>query len=121
MAEKAHALWYTGPGRAQIQGAVLGPLASGAVRIRAAHGAISRGTESVVAAGRVPPSEFQRMRAPYMAGSFPFPVKYGYATVGIVGLGPAPRVGRGVFALHPHQTVFDLPAEGAVWCGCSAN
>ncbi len=28
--------------------------------------------------------EFERMRAPFMAGDFPFPVKYGYATVGVV-------------------------------------
>ena len=34
--------------------------------------------------GRVPVSEFERMRAPFMAGDFPFPVKYGYATVGRV-------------------------------------
>jgi NADPH:quinone reductase-like Zn-dependent oxidoreductase len=114
MAETAQALWYTGPGTAQIQDEALGPLANGMVRIRARHGAISRGTEALVAAGRVPPSEFQRMRAPFMAGSFPFPVKYGYATVGTVERGPATLVGRTVFALHPHQTLFDLPAEAAV-------
>jgi threonine dehydrogenase-like Zn-dependent dehydrogenase len=83
-------------------------------RVRALHGALSRGTESLVAAGRVPEGEFQRMRAPFMAGSFPFPVKYGYATVGRVEAGPAGLVGRSVFALHPHQTLFDLPAEAAV-------
>lgn len=107
MAETAQALWYVGPGKAQIQGESLGHLADGAVRIRALHGAISRGTESLVAAGRVPPSEYERMRAPFMAGAFPFPVKYGYATVGIV-------EGCPVFTLHPHQTLFDLPADAAV-------
>ena len=60
----------------------LGPLADGEVRVRALYGAISRGTEALIAAGRVPASEFQRMRAPFMGGTFPFPVKYGYATVG---------------------------------------
>jgi hypothetical protein len=106
--ETARALWYVGPGRAQIQEEALGSPAAGAVRIRATHGAISRGTESLVAAGRVPPSEFQRMRAPFMAGEFPFPVKYGYATVGTLDNGAS------VFALHPHQTVFDVPAVAAV-------
>ena len=33
---------------------------------------------------RCRPSEFDRMRAPFMAGTFPFPVKYGYAAVGRV-------------------------------------
>jgi hypothetical protein len=114
MAERAQALWYTGPGRAEIQHEALGPLVNGAVRIRATHGSISRGTEALVAAGHVPVSEHQRMRAPFMAGSFPFPVKYGYATVGTVEMGPPALVGRSVFALHPHQTVFDLPAEAAI-------
>ncbi len=84
------------------------------MRVRALHGAISRGTEALIAAGRVPPSEFQRMRAPFMAGDFPFPVKYGYATVGTIERGPAGTIGRTVFALHPHQTRFDLPAEAAL-------
>ena len=46
------------------------------------YGAISRGTEALVFAGRVPASEHERMRAPFMGGRFPFPVKYGYAAVG---------------------------------------
>jgi len=108
MAETARALWYVGPGLMQIQEELLASPAAGTVRIRATHGAISRGTESLVAAGRVPPSEFQRMRAPFMAGAFPFPVKYGYATVGTL------DGGASVFALHPHQTLFDVPAEAAV-------
>jgi hypothetical protein len=114
MAATAQALWYVGPGRALIQDEELGPPSDGAVRIRAMYGAISRGTESLVAAGHVPPSEFLRMRAPFMGGSFPFPVKYGYATVGRVELGPSSLGGRTVFALHPHQTVFDVPADAAV-------
>jgi hypothetical protein len=109
----AEALWYVGPGRAEIREEKLGSLADGHVRVRALYGAISRGTESLIAAGRVPVSEFQRMRAPFMAGAFPFPVKYGYATVGVVEAGPGELLGRNVFVLHPHQTRFDVPAEAA--------
>jgi threonine dehydrogenase-like Zn-dependent dehydrogenase len=54
------------------------------------------------------------MRAPFMAGTFPFPVKYGYSTVGVVELGSADLHGRTVFTLHPHQTLFDVPAAAAV-------
>jgi threonine dehydrogenase-like Zn-dependent dehydrogenase len=108
MAVTAQALWYVGPGRVEIRDEALGPVPAGTVRIRAHHSAISRGTESLIAAGRVPPSEYRRMRAPFMAGDFPFPVKYGYATVGMLGSGQT------VFALHPHQTVFDMPAAAAV-------
>jgi hypothetical protein len=84
------------------------------VRVRALYGAISRGTESLIAAGLVPLSEYQRMRAPFMGGTFPFPVKYGYATVGCVEAGPDALIGRNVFALHPHQTLFDVPVSAAV-------
>jgi NADPH:quinone reductase-like Zn-dependent oxidoreductase len=112
--EEAHALWYVGPGRAEIRDEKLGSLAPGSVRVRALYGALSRGTEALIAAGRVPASEYQRMRAPFMAGNFPFPVKYGYSTVGRVEAGPEPLLGRTVFALHPHQTLFDVPAETAV-------
>ena len=110
----AEGLWYVGPGRAEIRQERLYPLGQGIVRIRALYGAISRGTEALIAAGKVPSSEYQRMRAPFMGGSFPFPVKYGYATVGRVEAGPDHLAGRNAFALHPHQTVFDVPADAVV-------
>jgi hypothetical protein len=112
--EIAHELWYIGPGRAEIREEKLGPLGPGQLRVRALFGAISRGTEALVMAGRVPASEFERMRAPFMGGSFPFPVKYGYATVGRVEDGPPDLLGQIVFVLHPHQTLFDVPASAVV-------
>src|SRR3954469_12632048 len=107
----ALALWYVGPGRAEIREEKLAPLIPHHLRVRALHGAISRGTEALVLAGRVPESEFERMRAPFMSGAFPFPVKYGYAMVARVEEGPAVLKGRLAFALYPHQTVFNLSAE----------
>ena len=82
--------------------------------MRATLSALSRGTERLIFWGRVPESEFERMRAPFMGGAFPFPVKYGYAMVGRVEEGPANLKGRLVFALYPHQTVFNLLAENIV-------
>jgi len=117
-AETAQALWYVAPGRAEIRPEAVAAPAPGQmashVRVRALHGALSRGTERLVFSGRVPASEFERMRAPLMGGKFPFPVKYGYATVGRVEDGPASLKGRTVFALHPHQTAFTLPAEAVI-------
>lgn len=112
--ETGRALWYVDAGRAELRDDPLGRPLPGTVRVRARHGAISRGTESLVANGRVPRSEFERMRAPFMAGTFPFPVKYGYATVGVVEVGPAELRARTVFTLHPHQSLFDLPEAAAV-------
>jgi hypothetical protein len=113
LGEDAEALWYAAPGRAEMRRETLLAPRPGDVLVRALHGAISRGTERLVLAGHVPPSEYARMRGPNMGGDFPFPVKYGYATVGRVEAGPSDLIGRTVFALHPHQTRFVLPA-GAV-------
>jgi threonine dehydrogenase-like Zn-dependent dehydrogenase len=82
--------------------------------VRALFGALSRGTEALVFGGRVPASEYGRMRAPFMAGEFPFPVKYGYATVGRIEDGPEALLGRRVFTLHPHQDLFNVPASAAI-------
>lgn len=112
--EVAQALWYIAPGHAEIREEKLMPMASGEVRVRALYGAISRGTEALVLAGRVPASEYIRMRAPFMGGNFPFPVKYGYATVGRVEDGPTALRGRMVFALYPHQSQFNVPSSAVV-------
>ena len=105
------ALWYVGPGRAELRAEEIPAPKPGEVRVRSLFGAISRGTERLVQAGRVPASEHGRMRAPFMGGTFPFPVKYGYATVGRVEAGPAQLQGQVVFSLHPHQSLFTVPVE----------
>lgn len=108
----SEALWYAAPGRAEIRPQRLEARGPDGVRVRSLFGAVSRGTEKLVFSGKVPPSEFERMRAPFMEGAFPFPVKYGYSLVGTVEDGGL--AGRMVFALHPHQTRFDLPAEAVM-------
>jgi len=112
--EQAQALWYVGPGKAEIRAEPVAPLRPGEVRVRATLSALSRGTERLVFSGMVPESEYDRMRAPFMGGAFPFPVKYGYAMVGRIEDGPAELRNRLCFALYPHQTVFNLAAEKIV-------
>ena len=112
--EIAQALWYSRPGQTEIRPETLASPGADEVRVRALCGAISRGTEALVLAGRVPESEFERMRAPFMAGHFPFPVKYGYATVGRVEGGAEGLRGRTVFTLHPHQNFFNIAASAAM-------
>jgi threonine dehydrogenase-like Zn-dependent dehydrogenase len=100
---KSRAYWAIAPGRGEIRTRDLVP-ARGHVLIHALASGVSRGTESLVFAGRVPSSQFQTMRAPLMEGSFPFPVKYGYSLVG------KDADGQRVFVLHPHQDVLLAPA-----------
>ena len=103
----ATALWSVAKGLAEFRPATEGD----GFAFRALFSGISRGTERLVAEGRVPASEHDRMRCPFQEGTFPFPVKYGYAMVaeGMDG----PLAGRAVFALYPHQDRFRLP-EAAV-------
>ena len=111
---QAEALWYTAPGKAEWRSESLPPPDGTRLRVRSLFSALSRGTESLVFQGKVPESEYQRMRAPLQAGDFPFPVKYGYAAVGRVEDGPANVIGQTVFALHPHQSLFDVAPEQAM-------
>ncbi len=112
--DRARALWVTGPSRCELREAALGPLAPGHVRVRARFTGVSRGTERLVFAGEVPDSERARMRAPFQSGDFPFPVKYGYCATGTVVAGDGHAPGARVFALHPHQELFDVPAAAAL-------
>ncbi|WP_222183386.1 zinc-dependent alcohol dehydrogenase [Geminicoccus harenae] len=99
----ARAFWWVGKEQGELRPELPG---DGAFLIRARYGALSRGTERLVATGAVPPSEWERMACPAMGGGFPFPVKYGYCVVGEVERGPAGWEGRTVFTLHPHQECF---------------
>ena len=73
--EVAQALWYVGPSQAEIRPERLSALKDGHVRVRTVHSAISRGTEALIAAGRVPASEYERMRAPFMGARSAVPLR----------------------------------------------
>ncbi len=107
-------LWCTAPGRYELIPEVLSGGDGDHVTVRTIASAVSRGTESLVLRGEVPEGEHQRMRAPFQRGDFPFPVQYGYQSVGRVEEGPPELAGRVVFALHPHQDVYRLPASAVV-------
>ena len=93
----ASGFWIAGPGKGELRPECLPDPHPGYSLVRALASGVSRGTEALVFAGRVPPGQFEAMRAPLMEGTFPFPVKYGYSLVG-------ERDGGGrVFVLYPHQ------------------
>ncbi len=104
----ALAFWTIAPGVGEHRRERLGEPGPDETLVRTLASGISRGTEATVFAGRVPPSQYAAMRAPLMAGDFPFPVKYGYAAVGVT-----PDDTR-VFVLHPHQDCFIAPAAMCV-------
>lgn len=112
------AFWTTGPGEGGLADA---PLAVGVgpgepwVEVETLYSGISRGTETLVFQGLVPESEYQRMRAPFQEGDFPFPLCHGYSNIGRVvdaapPLGPSLK-GALVFSLFRHQRRFRVPAS----------
>src|SRR5260370_42623525 len=100
-ADDARAFWILAPGTGEIRIETLDAPAPDDVVVRALYSGISRGSEALVFRGRVPSSEYQRMRAPFQAGGFPGPGKYGYASVGQVEAGPRELQGRQRFWLVP--------------------
>jgi threonine dehydrogenase-like Zn-dependent dehydrogenase len=106
----AHAFWLRGPGCGEIRPVELPDPGPADVVVRTVRSGISRGTETLVFRGGVPPDQRTKMRAPFQEGDFPGPVKYGYLNVGAVLEGPPELRGRTVFCLFPHQTVYVVPA-----------
>jgi 2-desacetyl-2-hydroxyethyl bacteriochlorophyllide A dehydrogenase len=111
MDERSRAFWVSSPGCGEIRDEVLRAPSADEVLIKTLYSGISRGTEALVFQGRVPPSEYQRMRAPFQVGEFPAPVKYGYASVGQVERGTKELQDRRVFVLYPHQTRYTVSTE----------
>lgn len=111
----ARAFWIAAPGHGEIYECHPEPSpGTGEVLVETLCSGVSRGTETLVFAGRVPLSQYALMRCPFQHGDFPAPVKYGYAAVGRVSAGLAALLGRTVFVLHPHQTRFVVPAEAVL-------
>ena len=113
-ADSARALWLRPPGASAIVESTLAPLQPGELDVATRYSAVSRGTETLVYTGAVPPSEYARMRAPFQEGDLPGPVKHGYANVGVVKDGPSEWRDRIVFCLYPHQTRYRVPADAVI-------
>lgn len=107
----ARTLWLVGPERVEWRESQVAA-GTGEVLVETLFTGISRGTERMVAEGRVPQGEHSRMRAPLMQGAFPFPVAYGYCAVGRTAGGG--RSNGPVFVLAPHSTRFTCPEAMAV-------
>jgi threonine dehydrogenase-like Zn-dependent dehydrogenase len=105
------AFWIAAPGCGELRPEAIPAPGLDEASVQTLYSGVSRGTEALVFAGRVPPSEYQRMRAPFQAGQFPAPIKYGYCNVGRVTAGPAGWADKTVFCLYPHQQFYVAPCE----------
>ena len=113
---EACALWFSAPRTTEFRPERVWAPGPGEVRVRTIASALSQGTEMLVYRGEVPAD--LPLDLPTLAGSFSFPIKYGYATVGRVldSGGDVENLAPGdtVFVHHPHQDVFLVPAEALV-------
>jgi len=114
MTDGTRAFWIAAPGVGEIRAETLRGPGAEDVLVRTLFSGVSRGTETLVFRGEVPPGQYAAMRAPYQEGDFPGPVKYGYLNVGLVEAGPPGLLGRTVFCLYPHQTRYVVPAAAVV-------
>jgi NADPH:quinone reductase-like Zn-dependent oxidoreductase len=106
-----YAFWLRSPGCGEIRPVTLSDPGQDEVMVRTLRSGVSRGTETLVFRGGVPPAQYLAMRAPFQEGDFPGPVKYGYLNVGTVEQGPPQLCGRTVFCLYPHQTAYVVPTR----------
>ena len=106
--EKARALWFTGPRVVELREEVVPPPGPGEITVAADYSLVSAGSEMRIYRGD---GGLKNIMLPTARGTFPFPVKFAYETVGRVvaaGEGSGYDVGNAVFAAHPHQELFTL-------------
>ena len=108
----ARALYFHGDRTVEVRALSVADPAPDELRVRARVSAVSPGTERLVYRGDLPPDVAVDDR--FRALSTSYPLRYGYAVVGdVVATGrevPDDRAGDTVFAFHPHQTEFCVPA-----------
>ncbi len=96
----------------------IGELGPDECRIRTVLSAISAGTELLVYRGQWPEGMPVDETIPSLARQFSYPLKYGYATVGVVEeVGAHLRrdlVGARVFSFNPHESLFVTHATNLI-------
>jgi 2-desacetyl-2-hydroxyethyl bacteriochlorophyllide A dehydrogenase len=110
----AVSVWFASTKTVELRAASARPPSEGEVRIEALFSGVSHGTEMMVYRGEVPPALALDSTLATLQGTFSFPVKYGYASVGrVVDIGSGVSglaEGDLVFAFNPHETCYTVPA-----------
>lgn len=111
----ATGVWFGGPRSVELRRETV-DMAADQVRVRAVTSALSHGTEMLVYRGQVP--QDLELDLPTLEGSYAFPIKFGYASVGrvvsvgsdVTGFSPDDLV----FVHHPHQDEYAVRAASAI-------
>jgi 2-desacetyl-2-hydroxyethyl bacteriochlorophyllide A dehydrogenase len=112
----ATSVWFPRAREVELRDEALRGPGAGEIRVRAIASGLSHGTEMLVFRGEVPAD--LALDLPTLAGSYGFPIKFGYASVGrVVEVGAAVTdlaPGDNVFVHHPHQQEYVVSAAAAV-------
>jgi len=114
----ARSLWFEAPRRVGFRDTPVAGPGKGEIQVQALYSGISQGTELLVYRGQVAPDLPLDLGLTTMEGSFRFPIKYGYASVGeVLEVGTAVtalRPGERVFVHYPHQSAYVVHAARAI-------
>jgi 2-desacetyl-2-hydroxyethyl bacteriochlorophyllide A dehydrogenase len=112
---KARAVYFVAPGRVELREVEVPDPPEGHILVATEWSGISSGTELLAYRGEVDPDLPLDETLGALAGTFAYPFRYGYSTVGRVVRPAGPfQEGQRVFAFHPHQDRFVADAREAV-------
>ena len=107
---RRHRLEFVAPCRVEVDEGPAPQPAADQVLVQTRLSAISPGTEMLVYRGQWPQGVTVDATLEGLAGTFAYPLAYGYCTVGrVIATGSAVTgdwLGRRVFAFHPHEDLF---------------
>jgi len=114
----ARAIFFVAPRRIEAATVKLPEIGTSDALVRTSHSGISAGSELLAYRGEIDPSVPLDETIGALGGTFRFPFQYGYSCVGQVERGTgAVAEGDLVFAFHPHQNRFVVPADEVIALG----
>jgi 2-desacetyl-2-hydroxyethyl bacteriochlorophyllide A dehydrogenase len=114
----ARAILFVGPREIEVASVELPALQDGDLLVRTAYSGISAGSELLAYRGEIEATQALDETLGALSGTFSYPFQYGYSCVGHVEQGrDAISSGALVFAFHPHQDRFVVPAADVIALG----
>jgi 2-desacetyl-2-hydroxyethyl bacteriochlorophyllide A dehydrogenase len=108
-------VWFVAPHQVEVRDVPVTDPAPGEVLVETAYSGVSAGTELLAYRGHLDPAMAVDETIGTLGGTFRYPFQYGYSCVGRVAESRSDlAVDELVFAFHPHQGRFVVPAADAV-------
>ncbi|MGH8825558.1 MAG: zinc-dependent alcohol dehydrogenase [Jiangellaceae bacterium] len=114
----AQAIFFAAPRRIEVAPVRVAEIGEHDVLVRTSYSGISAGSELLAYRGEIDPAVALDETIGTLGGTFRYPFRYGYSCVGRIERGDgALAEGDLVFAFHPHQDRFVVPADDAIALG----